>query len=127
MSNPIKPSRNFRTESENREGVINSEIFTKNKSSLEKKLENFPKYIRRQNLTRFLALYEIFKKVIYIKGSVIECGVNDGFGLMSWAKFSSILEPVNFTRRIYGFDSFHGLKEDWVGTSNVKGTLIATF
>ena len=27
---------------------------------------------------------------------------------MSWAKFSSILEPVNFTRRIYGFDTFSG-------------------
>ena len=27
---------------------------------------------------------------------------------MSWAKFSSILEPSNLTRRIYGFDTFEG-------------------
>lgn len=27
---------------------------------------------------------------------------------MAWAKLSSILEPVNLTRRIYGFDSFTG-------------------
>ena len=27
---------------------------------------------------------------------------------MSWAKFSSILEPVNFMRRIYGSDTFSG-------------------
>ena len=27
---------------------------------------------------------------------------------MSWLKFSSILEPVNLTRRIYGFDTFDG-------------------
>ena len=27
---------------------------------------------------------------------------------MSWAKFSAVLEPVNLTRRIYGFDTFSG-------------------
>jgi len=72
------------------------------------RLESFPKYVRRQDLTRLLARYEIFKRVLPIKGSVIECGVNRGFGLMSWAKFSAVLEPVNLTRRIYGFDSFEG-------------------
>jgi hypothetical protein len=55
-----------------------------------------------------MALYEIFKRVLPIKGSIVECGVNHGFGLMSWAKFSAILEPVNLTRRIYGFDTFEG-------------------
>jgi len=38
----------------------------------------------------------------------VECGVNHGFGLMTWAKLSAILEPVNLTRRIYGFDTFKG-------------------
>ena len=59
-------------------------------------------------MTRFLALYEIFKKALPVKGSVVECGVNNGFGLMTWAKLSAILEPVNLTRRIYGFDTFEG-------------------
>ena len=27
---------------------------------------------------------------------------------MTWAKLSAILEPVNLTRRIYGFDTFAG-------------------
>ena len=43
-----------------------------------------------------------------VKGSVIECGVFRGFGIMTWAKLSAIMEPVNLTRRIYGFDSFAG-------------------
>ncbi len=43
-----------------------------------------------------------------MKGSIIECGVFKGFGLMSWAKLSAILEPENLTRRIYGFDTFAG-------------------
>jgi len=49
--------------------------------------------------------------VIDVKGSVIECGVHNGFGVMTWAKLSAILEPVNLTRRIYGFDTFEGFPE----------------
>ncbi len=108
--NKSKPavSGGFRTETEALEGKRNEAVFHGNPSGWEIKIENFPKYVRRQNLTRFLALYEIFKKAIQVKGSVIECGVNHGFGLMTWAKLSSILEPVNLTRRIYGFDTFEG-------------------
>jgi len=75
---------------------------------VEIKLENFSKYIRRQDLTRLLARYEIFKKVMAVKGSIVECGVFRGFGLMTWANFSAVLEPTNLTRRIYGFDTFGG-------------------
>jgi len=53
-------------------------------------------------------MYEVFKQVLDVKGSVIECGVYRGFGLMTWAHLSAILEPVNLTRRIYGFDTFEG-------------------
>lgn len=103
-----KVSGGFRTEAEAGEAGFNHEWFDKNPGSWESKMENFPKYVRRQNLTRFLVLYEIFKKVLDVKGSIVECGVNQGFGTMSWAKFSAILEPVNLTRRIYGFDTFEG-------------------
>ncbi len=103
--------KNLRTKKEAIEGKLNEKWFKKNKASWEIKIENFPKYVRKQNITRFLALYEIFKKIQNVKGSIIECGVNEGFGLMSWAKFSSILEPVNFTRRIYGFDTFSGFPQ----------------
>jgi len=98
----------FRTDSERLEATANKTCFDANPSSWETKMENFPKYVRRQNLTRFLALYEIFKRVLPVKGSVVECGVNHGFGIMTWAKLSAILEPVNLTRRIYGFDTFEG-------------------
>jgi hypothetical protein len=105
---PAAVEGGFRTEAEKNEGRLNGEQFCANVLPLEKKLENFPKYVRRQNLTRFLALYEIFKQIIEVKGSIIECGVNQGFGIMSWAKLSAILEPANLTRRIYGFDTFGG-------------------
>jgi hypothetical protein len=72
------------------------------------KSENFPKYLSRQTLARFLALYEIFKKVLYLQGDVVECGVNFGGGVMFFALLSSVLEPVNLQRRIIGFDTFSG-------------------
>jgi hypothetical protein len=98
----------FRTEAEQAEGPINQKCFEGNPTPWLLKMENFPKYVRRQNLTRFLALYEVFKRALPVKGSVVECGVNHGFGVMTWAKLSAILEPVNLTRRIYGFDTFEG-------------------
>ena len=101
----------FRTRAEEEEGSRNRQCFERNSSSWEAKIENFPKYVRRQNLTRFLALYEVFKLVEPVKGSIVECGVHEGFGTMTWAKLSAILEPTNLTRRIYGFDTFRGFPE----------------
>jgi hypothetical protein len=105
---PVAVSGGLRTAAEQAEAGRNRDCFDRNPSTWETKIENFPKYVRRQNLTRFVALYEIFKRVLNIKGSVVECGVNHGFGVMTWAKLSAILEPVNLTRRIYGFDTFSG-------------------
>lgn len=104
-------SGGLRTQAERREGARNKACFDRNPSSWEVKLENFPKYVRRQNLTRFLALYELFKLIVPVKGSIVECGVHHGFGVMTWAKLSAILEPVNLTRRIYGFDTFEGFPQ----------------
>jgi hypothetical protein len=108
MSKEIKVSGGLRTKAEEAEASLNKACFEENPASWETKMENFPKYVKRQNLTRFLALYEVFKTVLDVKGSIIECGVNQGYGVMSWCKFSSILEPVNLTRRVYGFDTFEG-------------------
>ena len=103
-----KVEANLRTEAESQEASKNKACFDRNPLSWEKKMENFPKYVRRQNMTRYLALYEIFKKVMPVKGSIVECGVFQGFGISTWAKLSAILEPTNFMRKIYGFDSFEG-------------------
>lgn len=100
--------RVYRTDAENEVGRQIEAIFNRSPESVETRLENFPKYVRRQHLKRFLAMYEIFKRALPVKGSIVECGVLHGFGVMSWAKLSTILEPENLTRRIYGFDTFEG-------------------
>jgi len=111
MSEPTNVAGGLRTAAEQAEGGSNRQCFERNPASWEAKMENFPKYVRRQNITRFLVLYEVFKRVLNVKGSIVECGVNQGFGVMTWAKLSAILEPVNLTRRIVGFDTFSGFPD----------------
>lgn len=101
----------FRTTNEIHVAERLAELFCDNTDPVQVRLENFPKYVRRQHLKRFLAMYEIYKMILPVKGSIVECGVFRGFGLMSWAKLGAILEPENLTRRIYGFDTFDGFPD----------------
>jgi len=115
--------KSLKTETEQEVGKSLENIFVNCSDSIEAKLENFPKYVRRQHLKRFLAMYELFKLILPVKGSVVECGVFRGFSLMSWAKLSTILEPENLTRRIYGFDTFNGFPT--VSSSDRNGSGVA--
>src|SRR5579864_4400618 len=72
------------------------------------RLQTFPRHVRRQDIARFLVKHELFKLSLPANGSVVECGVFAGGGLLSWAHFSAIYEPYNHTRRIIGFDTVSG-------------------
>lgn len=72
------------------------------------KLENFPKHVPRTAILRMLVKYELFKQVLEVQGSIVECGVLHGGGLMTWANLSAILEPANHQRKVVGFDTFSG-------------------
>lgn len=84
------------------------QFFENDNIKLIEKIDAFSKYTSRQSIAKFLTKYELFKKLLNVNGSIIECGVLHGAGLLTWAKLSSILEPVNHTRKIVGFDSFEG-------------------
>jgi len=114
----------LRTGAEAKAGGKIARIFDDCRDPLAIKLENFPKYARRKTVTRFLALYEIFKKVSDVKGSIVECGVNRGFGIMSWSLFSAVTEPANLTRRIYGFDTFSGFARIHSKDKNARRTAV---
>jgi macrocin-O-methyltransferase TylF-like protien len=88
-----------------------SDVFVASPAPLETKLDNFPKYVRRQSIARFLARYELFKLQFGVAGSIVECGVHHGGGVLTWAKLSAALEPYAIHRRIFGFDTFEGFPE----------------
>ncbi|BBI36133.1 class I SAM-dependent methyltransferase [Cohnella abietis] len=84
------------------------ETFLSSQTSLVNKLEAFPRFATKRSTARFLARYEIYKELVSVNGSIVECGVFNGAGLFSWAQFANIFEPSNYTRKIIGFDTFAG-------------------
>lgn len=69
-------------------------------------LYNFPRFMRKQEITKFLVMHELFKLIIDQHGSIVEVGVLDGFNVFSLAHFSEIYEHRNYTRKIIGCDTF---------------------
>lgn len=102
----LEPARTTRKEVEFR--VELEAYFGESVGSNVEKLQNFAKYVPTQDLRKFVCRYEVFKKILHVHGSIVECGVLYGGGLMTWAQLSEILEPLNHTRNIIGFDTFSG-------------------
>jgi Macrocin-O-methyltransferase (TylF) len=98
--------------------------FTDSAVPLHARLQSFPRHTRRQDIARFLSRYELFKLSAGSHGSLVECGVFTGGGLLGWLHFSAILEPYNHSRRIIGFDTFAGFPavtdEDTKGGTSVN-------
>jgi len=96
--------------------------FSKSPGPTDWKLQEFTKFVPRQALSRFLLKTEMFKQVLNIQGSIVECGVLGGSGLMTWVQLSAIFEPLNHQRKIIGFDTFTGFAgvspEDTAGDMN---------
>ena len=115
----IEPKRTTPAEVEYR--TLLEEYFSQSIGSNVEKLQNFAKYVPVQDIRRFLCRYEIFKRILHIQGSIIECGVLFGGGLMTWAALSEVFEPLNHLRNIVGFDTFSGFvsltDEDKTGTA----------
>ena len=75
-----------------------------------------------------LAHYELYKKIIDLPGSIVECGVFRGGTLIQFASFRELLETEN-SRKIIGFDVFgefpeakntadRKFRESWVEETN---------
>ena len=72
---------------------------------------NFELVTHRRYLARFIARYELFMKILKIEGSIVECGVYKGDGVLAWGKLSEIFEPYAYKRKIFGFDTFKGFPD----------------
>ena len=85
-----------------------SAYWDKSPMSTTEKLSSFTKYVDRTALSRLIVKNEIFQRLKGVQGSIVECGVHFGGGLMTWANLSALYEPLNHRRRIVGFDTFSG-------------------
>jgi len=69
---------------------------------------NFPVFTPRFNLARFLAHYELFKRVVQVPGVIVDLGVYRGSSTFTWAKLCEIFCPTDIRKKVYGFDTFEG-------------------
>ncbi len=69
---------------------------------------NFPVVTPRYNIARFLAHYEIFKKVMDVPGVIIDLGVFRGASTFTWAKLCEIFCSTDIRKTVVGFDTFCG-------------------
>lgn len=57
--------------------------------------------------SKLFARYELYKLIIDLPGDIVEGGVFQGGGLLSWARLVQIFNPLS-KRRVVGFDTFEG-------------------
>jgi SAM-dependent methyltransferase len=79
--------------------------------SIDEIMEHFPAIIGHMSLSRFLGLYELYKKTLGVAGHIAEVGVYKGAGFLFFAKLIKIFESESLTQ-VHGFDWFKGMRED---------------
>jgi hypothetical protein len=107
----IPDSENMGCNSEKDAQVWNmyDELFEEYPHSAKHLSSLFTIYTRRIHLTRFLAHYELFKKIINLPGSIVELGVYRGGSFFVWHKLLEIFLPTDTSKKVFGFDRFQGL------------------
>lgn len=86
-------------------------ILDDGKISLAEMLVNYPAFIRRRELTRLLADYDLFRMIQDLPGSIAELGVFLGAGLFTWSKLLETFVPGDRSRKVYGFESGGGYRD----------------
>jgi hypothetical protein len=71
-------------------------------------LDNAALQIRRQDMSRIVFLYELYKLTLGVKGSIIEFGVRYGADLAMFLSFRGMMAPFQYMQKIVGFDTFSG-------------------
>jgi hypothetical protein len=74
-------------------------------------MTSFPAFIRRREMTRLLADYDLFRMVAGLTGSIAELGVHLGAGLFTWSKLLETFVPGDRSRKVYGFESGGGYQD----------------
>ena len=70
-------------------------------------------FSNRQTISRLLYINKLYEKIIDVPGVICEFGVHYGGNLPLLTNLRGIHEPYNYTRKIFGFDTFTGFKNDF--------------
>lgn len=73
----------------------------------------------KKRILKLLDHYEIFKKILNVKGDIIECGVFKGASLIRFLTFRDLIEKNN-KRKVIGFDAFGKFPQPKINFTNKK-------
>lgn len=73
-------------------------------------LSNLGLFEKRQEFTKKLFFYELYKQILNVHGVIFEFGTRWGQNLVTLNNLRGTLEPYNYSRKIIGFDTFEGFK-----------------
>lgn len=71
---------------------------------------DFLVFLRRQTISRVLYLASLYQMVLEVPGYILEFGRRWGPSFSVFSGLRGIYEPYNYTRGIYGFDTFEGFQ-----------------
>lgn len=86
------------------------EMFAKRSYRSKEVLRNWPAYVMRRDVRRFLSHYELFKNTIDLPGCILDLGVFKGASLFTWSNLLDIFVPNDRSKKVFGFDHFQGLR-----------------
>ncbi len=89
-------------------------------------IEHFPCVVGHMTLSRFIGLYELYKKSMGVAGHIAEVGVYKGASFLFFAKLIQIFEAESLTQ-VHGFDWFEGTGADDIETKIELGTYKESF
>jgi len=95
-------------EQKNRENFL--KLFKSNPIPDTEKLSNIGLFEKRQELSKKIFFYELYKQILNTHGVIMEFGTRWGQNLVTLNNLRGMLEPFNYSRKIIGFDTFEGFK-----------------
>jgi hypothetical protein len=96
------------TEQENRKVFF--DLFKQNPIPNNEILANVGLFEKRQEFTKKMFFYELYKQILNVHGVIMEFGTRWGQNLVTLNNLRGDLEPYNYSRKIIGFDTFEGFK-----------------
>ena len=61
--------------------------------------------VKPKRLSKFITRLDLYRKIMNLRGEVVECGIFKAVSFMQFVKIRSILEN-DFSRKIIGLDTF---------------------
>jgi hypothetical protein len=89
--------------------------------SFEDLIEHFPCFVGHMSLSRFIGLYELYKKSLGVAGHIAEIGTYKGASMLFFAKLVQIFEAESLTQ-VHSFDWFLGAAKDDIETKVEEGS-----